>query len=230
MRTVESIIEISGVSKLYRQGADVVRALDDVSLSVAPGEFVSILGESGSGKSTLMNIIGGLDKPTRGQVLVEGGDLSRMNDRQMSRYRNKTVGFVFQNFNLDGSLTALENVMLPLMYADVRREQRRKQAALALERVGLADRMHHLPSQLSGGQKQRVSMARAIVNHPKIILADEPTGNLDVKSGRLVIQLLRELNRMGYTILMVTHNRQQANTTDRIIEISDGRIIKDTAV
>jgi len=227
---VQSIIEISGVSKLYRQGADVVRALDGVSLSVAPGEFVSILGESGSGKSTLMNIIGGLDKPSRGQVLVEGDDLSRMNDRQMSRYRNKTVGFVFQNFNLDGSLTALENVMLPLMYADVRREQRRKQAALALERVGLSDRMHHLPSQLSGGQKQRVSMARAIVNHPKIILADEPTGNLDVKSGRLVILLLRELNSMGYTILMVTHNRQQANTTDRIIEISDGRIIKDTAV
>lgn len=227
---MQSIIEISGVSKLYRQGADVVRALDGVSLSVAPGEFVSILGESGSGKSTLMNIIGGLDKPSRGQVLVEGDDLSRMNDRQMSRYRNKTVGFVFQNFNLDGSLTALENVMLPLMYADVRREQRRKQAALALERVGLSDRMHHLPSQLSGGQKQRVSMARAIVNHPKIILADEPTGNLDVKSGRLVILLLRELNSMGYTILMVTHNRQQANTTDRIIEISDGRIIKDTAV
>jgi len=227
---VQSIIEISGVSKLYRQGADVVRALDGVSLSVTPGEFVSILGESGSGKSTLMNIIGGLDKPSRGQVLVEGDDLSRMNDRQMSRYRNKTVGFVFQNFNLDGSLTALENVMLPLMYADVRREQRRKQAALALERVGLSDRMHHLPSQLSGGQKQRVSMARAIVNHPKIILADEPTGNLDVKSGRLVILLLRELNSMGYTILMVTHNRQQANTTDRIIEISDGRIIKDTAV
>lgn len=227
---MQSIIEISGVSKLYRQGADVVRALDGVSLSVTPGEFVSILGESGSGKSTLMNIIGGLDKPSRGQVLVEGDDLSRMNDRQMSRYRNKTVGFVFQNFNLDGSLTALENVMLPLMYADVRREQRRKQAALALERVGLSDRMHHLPSQLSGGQKQRVSMARAIVNHPKIILADEPTGNLDVKSGRLVILLLRELNSMGYTILMVTHNRQQANTTDRIIEISDGRIIKDTAV
>jgi len=227
---VQSIIEISGVSKLYRQGADVVRALDGVSLSVTPGEFVSILGESGSGKSTLMNIIGGLDKSSRGQVLVEGDDLSRMNDRQMSRYRNKTVGFVFQNFNLDGSLTALENVMLPLMYADVRREQRRKQAALALERVGLSDRMHHLPSQLSGGQKQRVSMARAIVNHPKIILADEPTGNLDVKSGRLVILLLRELNSMGYTILMVTHNRQQANTTDRIIEISDGRIIKDTAV
>ena len=227
---MQSIIEISGVSKLYRQGADVVRALDGVSLSVTPGEFVSILGESGSGKSTLMNIIGGLDKSSRGQVLVEGDDLSRMNDRQMSRYRNKTVGFVFQNFNLDGSLTALENVMLPLMYADVRREQRRKQAALALERVGLSDRMHHLPSQLSGGQKQRVSMARAIVNHPKIILADEPTGNLDVKSGRLVILLLRELNSMGYTILMVTHNRQQANTTDRIIEISDGRIIKDTAV
>lgn len=226
---MQHIIEIREVSKIYRQGADVLKALDGVSLCVLQGEFVSILGASGSGKSTLMNIIGGLDKPSRGQVLVEDRDLSRLNDSQMSRYRNKTVGFVFQNFNLDGSLTALENVMLPLMYADVRREQRRIQAALALERVGLSDRLSHLPSQLSGGQKQRVSMARAIVNHPKIILADEPTGNLDVKSGRMIILLLRELNSMGYTILMVTHNRQQANSTDRIIEISDGRIVRDTA-
>lgn len=224
------IINIEEISKIYRQGSDELKALDHVSLRVSEGEFISILGASGSGKSTLMNIIGGLDKPTSGKVVVEGCDLSRLGDSQMSRYRNKTVGFVFQSFNLDGSLTALENVMLPLVYANVRHEQRRKQAAVALERVGLFDRQKHLPGQLSGGQKQRVSMARAIVNHPKIILADEPTGNLDIKSGRMIIKLLRDLCCAGYTILMVTHNRQQANATDRIIEISDGRIVKDIPV
>lgn len=221
------IIKAKNVTKCYKTGNNDLYALDDVSLDINSGDFIAILGPSGSGKSTLMNMIGGLDKPDCGDIEIDGYSLKKMNDNAMSKYRNGVIGFVFQSFNLDNSLTALENVMLPLLYARIQRKKRSEKAAYALERVGLADRMTHKPSELSGGQKQRVSVARAIVNNPRIILADEPTGNLDIASGAMVISLLKELNKSGYTIIMVTHNSEQAKAANRVIEICDGRITSD---
>ena len=200
---------------------------NDVSFRLLKGEHIGLIGANGEGKSTFMNIVGGLDRPDSGVFLYEGENIRRYDDNRMSRYRNQVIGFIFQNFNLDPSLTALENVVMPLIYAGVPRSRRIPMAETALARVGLSGRMHHRPSELSGGQMQRVCIARAMVNRPKIILADEPTGNLDKKSGELVMGLLKELSQSGYTILMVTHNSFQARSAGRVIEISDGSIMRD---
>lgn len=222
-----SFIKALAVTKYYEMGASKLCALDKITTTIDKGEFLAILGPSGSGKSTLMNLIGGLDLPEEGKIFVKGQDLSKLNDKEMSLYRNKTVGFVFQSFNLDNSLTAMENVILPLMYAGVPRSKREDIAYEALSCVGLSNRVKHRPSELSGGQRQRVSIARAIVNKPEIILADEPTGNLDTHSGEMVINLLQDLNKKGYTIIMVTHNPLQAELANRVIEICDGKIVRD---
>ena len=221
------VVSAKNLIKKYVLGDNEVRALDDVSVDIAQGEFVCILGSSGSGKSTFMNIIAGFDKPTEGEVTVGGENIFLYNDKKLSEYRNKQIGFVFQSFNLDPSLTALENVMLPLVYAGTKRHRRRQLAEQALARVSLLDRGAHRPSQLSGGQRQRVSIARAVVNSPSIILADEPTGNLDKKSGQAVMKILLELNKKGYTVIMVTHNTKQAEKAGRIIELSDGKVVRD---
>ena len=220
-------VVLSDISKIYRMGENRLAALKSINLEFPKGEFVSILGQSGSGKSTLLNIIGGLDKPTEGRVSVAGFDISTLNDKQMSHFRNHTVGFVFQNFNLQSTLTALENVTLPLIYSGIRRSERLEIAKLALKRVGLENRMNHKPGELSGGQCQRVCIARAIVMKSDIILADEPTGNLDRNSGEMIMNLLEELNASGYTIIMVTHNPEQAQRTNRIVEMVDGAIVND---
>ena len=222
------MIEINGVSKVYKMGKEQVTALNDVSLKIEKGEFVAIIGPSGSGKSTLMHIIGGLDTPTTGNVYIEGNDISRLKDKQLSNYRNTKIGFVFQAFNLENSQTALENVMMPLIFAGVSKKERKKRALEALEQVGLAHLAKHKPNEMSGGQRQRVSIARALINNPEIIFADEPTGNLDSKSGQSIMNLFKEINKKGYTVIMVTHNPNEAEKAERVIKIMDGSIITDT--
>lgn len=221
------MIEVKGVSKAYRMGKEQVVALRDVSLRIDKGEFVAIIGPSGSGKSTLMHIVGGLDSPSVGSVFIEGNDISRLKDKMLSRYRNDKIGFVFQAFNLENSQTALENVMMPLIFAGVPKKERKKRALEALEQVGLSKYSKHKPNEMSGGQRQRVSVARALVNNPEIIFADEPTGNLDSKSGEAIMELFKEINRKGYTVIMVTHNPMEANKAKRVIKIMDGQIISD---
>ena len=220
-------IRLEQVSKIYGEGENAIYALNDINLQIGQGEFVAVLGTSGSGKSTLMNMIGALDRPDKGQYFFEGENILRYSDRQLSHYRNKVIGFIFQGFHLDGGLTALENVMMPLMYAKVPKDKRQEMAREALRQVGLGERMTHRPSQLSGGQKQRVCIARALVTCPKVILADEPTGNLDWRSGEMVMDLLCDLWQRGYTVIMVTHNREQAKRAGRIIEICDGKVLQD---
>lgn len=222
------MIEVNGVSKVYKMGKEQVTALNDVSLKIEKGEFVAIIGPSGSGKSTLMHIIGGLDTPTTGNVYIEGNDISRLKDKQLSNYRNTKIGFVFQAFNLENSQTALENVMMPLIFAGVSKRERKKRALEALEQVGLAHLAKHKPNEMSGGQRQRVSIARALINNPEIIFADEPTGNLDSKSGQSIMNLFKEINKKGYTVIMVTHNPNEAEKAERVIKIMDGSIITDT--
>ena len=222
------MIEVNGVSKVYKMGKEQVTALNDVSLKIEKGEFVAIIGPSGSGKSTLMHIIGGLDTPTTGNVYIEGNDISRLKDKQLSNYRNTKIGFVFQAFNLENSQTALENVMMPLIFAGVSKRERKKRALEALEQVGLAHLAKHKPNEMSGGQRQRVSIARALINNPEIIFADEPTGNLDTKSGQAIMNLFKEINKKGYTVIMVTHNPNEAEKAERVIKIMDGSIITDT--
>ena len=222
------MIEVNGVSKVYKMGKEQVTALNDVSLKIEKGEFVAIIGPSGSGKSTLMHIIGGLDTPTTGNVYIEGNDISRLKDKQLSNYRNTKIGFVFQAFNLENSQTALENVMMPLIFAGVSKRERKKRALEALEQVGLAHLAKHKPNEMSGGQRQRVSIARALINNPEIIFADEPTGNLDSKSGQAIMNLFKEINKKGYTVIMVTHNPNEAEKAERVIKIMDGSIITDT--
>ncbi|MGG7178028.1 ABC transporter ATP-binding protein [Clostridium paraputrificum] len=221
------MIEVRGVSKIYRMGREQVVALNDVSLSVEKGEFVAIIGPSGSGKSTLMHIVGGLDSPTMGSVIIEGNDISKLKDKQLSKYRNEKIGFVFQAFNLENSQTALENVMMPLIFAGISKKERKERALKALEQVGIAELAKHKPSEMSGGQRQRVSVARAIVNNPEIVFADEPTGNLDSKSGENIMGLFREINAKGFTVIMVTHNPLEANKANRVVKIKDGKIISD---
>ena len=218
------ILTLNGIYKNYLTGSMEVPVLKDINLSVEEGDYLAIMGPSGSGKSTLMNIIGCLDKPTSGQYLFDGVDISRQNDAALSKIRNSGIGFVFQNFNLLPRQTALENVELPLLYANVRKKKRREIAAQALEKVGLADRMNFLPTQLSGGQKQRVAIARAIANKPKILLADEPTGALDSKSGDQVMELFSQLNSEGMTIVMITHEKAVAECANKSIVIYDGEI------
>jgi putative ABC transport system ATP-binding protein len=221
------MIEIENITKLYRMGAVEVHALRGVSLQIDQGEFMSIMGPSGSGKSTLMNVLGCLDSPTAGRYSLRGQDVSRLNDNQLARVRNKEIGFVFQMFNLLPRTTALRQVELPLLYAGVGLRERHKRAREALETVGLGDRMGHKPDELSGGQQQRVAIARALVMQPSIILADEPTGNLDTKSGNEVLRLFRQLNEQGITVIFVTHAPETAAFSRRVVRIRDGLIERD---
>lgn len=222
------ILELDHIYKDYIQGSMVVPVLKDVTLHVEEGEYVAIMGPSGSGKSTLMNIIGCLDKPTKGEYRLDGMDILVQKDNDLADIRLKKLGFVFQTFQLLPRQTALENVALPLIYAGVPKKERHRLAAEALEKVGLADRMSFIPNQLSGGQKQRVAIARAMVNKPKILLADEPTGALDSKSGKQVMELFEQLNAEGVTVIMITHDREIARHARRVVDIFDGEISERT--
>ena len=222
------MIEVNGVSKVYRMGKEKVVALNNVSLNIEKGEFVAIIGPSGSGKSTLMHIIGGLDSPSAGNIIIEGNEIGKLKDKKLSKYRNEKIGFVFQAFNLENSQTALENVMMPLIFAGISKKERKERAIKALDQVGILNLAKHKPSEMSGGQRQRVSIARAIVNNPEIIFADEPTGNLDSKSGENIMELFKEINKQGFTIIMVTHNPAEASKARRIVKIMDGTITSDT--
>ena len=224
---MKHIIELRDVSKLYGFGDATTVAVEEVSLRVKKGEFVAIMGPSGSGKSTLMSLIGLLDRPTQGTYMLQGKNAARFNRWRQARYRRDRLGFVFQSFHLLPSMTALENVALPLAYKGITQTRRLTQAGNALERVGLADREYFYPKQLSGGQLQRVAIARAIVNNPEIIIADEPTGNLDSASSRLVMELLSDLHSSGHTVLMVTHNPELTRYASRVIYMHDGSIISD---
>ncbi len=216
------MIELRDICKTYIQGTMEVPVLKNINFNMEEGEYTAIMGPSGSGKSTLMNLIGCLDQPTSGTYLLDGQDLSRLSDNEMSDIRLEKIGFVFQTFQLLPYLTAAENVALPLSFAGVPRRERKERAIEMLGRVGLADRVNFMPTQLSGGQKQRVAIARAMINHPRILLADEPTGALDSTSGKQVMDLFRELNAGGVTILMITHDAGIASCADRIVEIRDG--------
>jgi len=222
-----NIIKVENITKMYENGKVSVAALQDVSLSVKQGEFLAIMGASGSGKSTLMNILGCLDRPTSGNYFLEGVDISGMTDDELSTVRNKKVGFVFQSFNLIPRTSALSNIELPMIYGKVKAKERESIAYKLLEQVGLSDRAQHLPNELSGGQKQRVAIARALANSPQIILADEPTGNLDSHSSLEIMEIFTNLNREGNTIIIVTHEHSIANCTDRIVTFRDGRIVGD---
>jgi putative ABC transport system ATP-binding protein len=225
-----SLIRFQNISRRYQMGAETVHALRDVSLAIERSEYVAIMGPSGSGKSTLMNLIGCLDTPTSGTYELNGAQVSDMNDNQLAEIRNREIGFVFQTFNLLSRSNALHNVELPLIYAGVPAEERRQVALDALAQVGLADRVHHKPNELSGGQRQRVAVARALVNKPSILLADEPTGNLDTKTGDEIMALFAELSRRGNTIILVTHEEDIAKHARRILRIRDGLIASDEAM
>ena len=224
---MRKVIELRDVSKHYRIGDETVKALDEVDLSIYEGSFTSIMGPSGSGKSTLMSIIGCLDVPTSGTVLIDGEDTSGLDEEQLAGIRNRKIGFIFQHFSLLPKLSAAENAEVPLLYAGLPPKERRERAKEVLERVGLKDRMKHRPSELSGGQKQRVAIARAIINNPAILLADEPTGALDSVTGRDVMNLFHSLNEEGRTIVFVTHDRKLGEECQRMVTISDGRIESD---
>lgn len=227
---VHALIELRDVERIYRMGTEEVRALDGVSLTVRPNEYVAIMGPSGSGKSTMMNIIGCLDSPTRGHYVLNSQDVSDMSDDELARVRNKEIGFVFQTFNLLPRVNCLQNVELPLVYAGIRKSVRREMAADALMKVGLGDRMNHKPNELSGGQRQRVAVARALVNNPSIILADEPTGNLDSRTGEEIMHLFELLYRRGNTLLVVTHEEDIANHARRTVRLRDGLVESDVQV
>ena len=218
------ILELNHIYKDYLQGRMVVPVLKDVTLLVEEGEYVAVMGPSGSGKSTLMNIIGCLDRPTQGSFRLNGTDVLAQKDNQLAELRLGSLGFVFQTFQLLPRQSALDNVALPLIYAGISKKERRKMAAVALDRVGLSDRLEFLPNQLSGGQKQRVAIARAMVNHPQVLLADEPTGALDSKSGVQIMELFEKLNQEGVTIIMITHDREIAKYAKRVVDIFDGEI------
>ena len=222
------LIDIKNIYKIYNEGKESeVRALDGVSLQIDRGEFVSIIGQSGSGKSTLMNILGCLDIPTYGDYHLDGTDITELTDKQLAHIRNKQIGFIFQGYNLIPALNARENVELPLIYQGLGMDQRYDRAMEALARVGMEDRADHRPAEMSGGQQQRVAIARAIATHPPIIMADEPTGALDSRTGRHVLEILHELNDEGVTIILITHDNGIAATAKRIVRISDGRIVAD---
>lgn len=221
---MEPMIELKQVTKTYHLGDETLNALDNISFKAKPGEFIAITGPSGSGKSTMANIIGGLDHPNEGSVVVDGIEIAHVNDSKLSAYRNTNIGFVFQSFNLQGTNTALENVMLPLVFSRMKNKERKARAKECLEAVGLGDRLNHKPSQLSGGQRQRVAIARALAGKPKIIIADEPTGNLDSSKGQEIIRLLKDLNKQGITLLVITHDLNIARSAQRVVEIRDGKI------
>jgi len=222
------IIELKNVSKVYELGKVKVEALSNINLKIYAGEFLAIVGKSGSGKTTCLNLIGCLDLPTTGKIKLLGRDISRLKDRELSKIRGKTIGFIFQMFNLIPTLTALENVILPMIFQGIDKKERVERAKKLLKLVGLEKRMNHRPNELSGGEQQRVAIARALANEPKIILADEPTGNLDTKSGEVIINLLERINReKGTTLVMVTHDMELANRANRIVKLEDGRIVKE---
>ena len=225
-----ALIRLQNVSRRYQMGAETVHALRDVSLEIQRGEYVAIMGPSGSGKSTMMNLIGCLDTATSGRYELNGIGVSDMDDNQLAEIRNREIGFVFQTFNLLARSNALHNVELPLIYAGIPAAERRKIALEAIAQVGLADRMHHKPNELSGGQRQRVAVARALVNKPSILLADEPTGNLDSKTGAEIMALFEELSRKGNTIIVVTHEEDIARQSRRIIRLRDGLIASDESM
>lgn len=226
----EYILQLINVKKVYDMGKVKVVALDGINLNVGKNEFIVIMGPSGSGKSTLVNLIGCLDRPTEGKILLKGRDINYLTDSQLAQLRGKTIGFVFQQFNLLNTFTALENVTLPMIFHDVPEIDRIKKAKTILERLGLGDRLNHKPNELSGGQQQRVAIARALANDPEIILADEPTGNLDSKSGDEVIKILKELHSEGRTIIFVTHDPRYGKVGTRLIRLMDGKIIEDSKI
>lgn len=221
------LIEVRDVYKIYNPGENQVNALDGVSITIDEGEFVAIIGQSGSGKSTLMNMLGLLDTPTHGEYYINGKLVDDLTDDQMSVIRNEEIGFIFQGFNLISSLSALENVELPLVYRGMPKLERREISQQALERVGLGSRIHHLPAEMSGGQQQRVAVARAIAAKPPVILADEPTGNLDTKSTKEVMAILHELKDEGRTVIVITHDNEIAEEAERVIRIRDGKVVED---
>ncbi len=225
MDELEEVVSIRNATREYMTGDDKVYAINEIDLTIYKGEFVAIVGASGSGKSTLMNIIGCLDTPTSGSYMLEGIDISTQSDNELSLIRNKKIGFIFQGYNLVQSLNATENVELPLIYRGVKKSSRRELSREALCHVGLEERLKHLPSQMSGGQQQRVAIARAIAARPPILLADEPTGNLDMKSGNDVMDILLDLNKEGKTIILITHDNTIAKLAHRIIRMSDGKIV-----
>lgn len=227
-----ALIELRHINKNFMMGEEEIHALNDVNLTIKEGEFTSIVGASGSGKSTMMNIIGLLDLPTSGQYLLDGTDVTNMNDDALSHYRNQKIGFVFQSFNLLPKASALKNVEMPMQYAsaynkNLTDELVRKMALETLDKVGLGSRVHHLPNELSGGQRQRVAIARALVNNPKILLADEPTGALDSKTSEEILNLFEDLNRQGVTVVIVTHDNNVANRCHRILRMTDGKIVEE---
>ena len=223
-----NLIELKDIFKIYGEGLESeVRALDGVSLTIQRGEFVAIVGQSGSGKSTMMNVLGCLDIPTRGDYLLEGTDVRDLTDKELSRIRNKEIGFIFQQYNLIQTLTVLENVELPLIYQGINAFDRRDMALEALDRVGLSKRIKHKPTEMSGGQQQRVAIARAIATKPPIIMADEPTGALDSRTGHEVLEFLQQLNREGTTVILITHDNGIAATARRCVRLTDGKIVED---
>ena len=228
----ENAVQATAVTRHYPMGTSVIRAVDGVDIEIKAGEFTALLGSSGSGKSTLMNLIAGLDRPTSGAIVVHGSDLAKMTPEELARYRRHTVGMVFQSFNLVATMTLQENVELPMRFAEVERHEREGRVQEALKRVGLSARLTHRPSELSGGEQQRAALARALVNRPTILLADEPTGNLDSRTGTEIMNLIRELNEsMGMTVVMVTHERPLAEQyVRRMIFLGDGKVLSETAV
>jgi putative ABC transport system ATP-binding protein len=223
----QEIIRLIDITRTYKVGTELVRALRKISLSIYKNEYVALMGPSGSGKSTLMNILGCLDTPTSGQYILNGKDVSKMNDNELAEIRNKEIGFVFQTFNLLPRSTALENVMLPQIYAGIGKAKRMERAELMIQQVGLTDRSHHKPNELSGGQRQRVAIARALVNRPSIILADEPTGNLDSTTSYEIMDVLTEIHDAGNTIILVTHEEDIARHAHRIVRLMDGTVSDD---
>ncbi len=222
-----ALIEIKDMYKIYDMGSEQVHALDGVSITIEEREFVAIVGASGSGKSTLMNMIGCLDSPTSGVYLLDGEDISSFSDRRLAKVRNQKIGFIFQQFNLLKKMTTFENVERPAKYARIPKPERRRRAEEALEKMGLKDRMKHKPTELSGGQQQRAAIARALVNKPPILLADEPTGNLDSKSSADIMRMMRELHAQGNTIVLITHDPKIAEQAQRVLQLSDGKVISD---
>ncbi len=224
---MNEIIELKGVTKIYKMDKVLVPALRGINLKIRKGEFVSIMGPSGSGKTTLMNLIGCLDRPTEGEIYITNKNVAKLGDDELAKLRREKIGFVFQQFNLIPRLTALENVELPMWFAGLSKKKRRERAIELLKLMGLEKRINHKPAELSGGERQRVSIARALANNPEIILADEPTGNLDTKTGKEIMRILKNLNKQGKTIVLVTHDETFAKEAERIIKMRDGRLLND---